>query len=164
MSQAVLRGLVRLVQQQQVWGMEICHGGLPRGDIAKDLPGTGQTSARKGFCHDEAQGLGAAGWWDGQVARMEGSTHERWGVSVWGRIRTRQHVRTVWGAAHRWGMGATAAASTRVRGGRGGGAAWTAVVVAEGLEGGTWGGRHRGTYSRGNGTTRRGSDVSHGPS
>ena len=112
----VLREFVRLAQQQQVWGMEICRGGLLRGDIAKDLLGTGQTSARKGFCHDEAQGLGVAGWWDGQAARMEGGMHERWGVSVWGRIRTRQHVRTVWGAAHRWGMGATAA--TRVRGGR----------------------------------------------
>ena len=56
--------------------------------LAKDLPGTGQTSARKGFCHDEAQGLGAAGRWDGQAAHMEGGTHERWGVSVWGGIRT----------------------------------------------------------------------------
>ena len=55
--------------------------------------------------------------------------HERWGVSVWGGIRTGQHVRPMWGAAHRWGMGATTAASTRVKGGRGGGAAWTVVVV-----------------------------------
>ena len=51
--------------------------------LAEDLLGTGQTSARKGFCHDEAQGLGAAGWWDRQAACMEGSMHERWGASVW---------------------------------------------------------------------------------
>ena len=112
--------------------------------LAKDLLGTGQTSARKGFCHDEVQGLGTAGWWDGQAARMDGGTHERWGVSVWGGIRTGRQVRTMWGAAHRWGMGATAAASTRVRGGHGDGAAWTAVVVGKGQVGGQLGGRHMG--------------------
>ena len=128
--------------------------------LAKDLPGTGQMSARKGFCHDEVQGLGTAGRWDGQAACMEGGPHERGGVSVWGHIRTRQHVHPVWGAAHRWGMGATAA--TWVRGGRdswwwggmdrGGGqqgagrrSAWRA---AHGVEGGV--------------TRRGGSDASHG--
>ena len=109
----------------------------------------GQTSAGKGFCHDEVQGVGAAGQWDGQAACMKGGTHERWGVSVWGGIRTGQHVHTVWGAAHRWGMGATAAALTRVRGGRGGGAAWTTVVVVgEGQVGGQLGGRHMGWKAR----------------
>ena len=50
----------------------------------------------------------------------------------------------MWGAAHRWGMGATMAASTWVKGGRGGGVVWTAVVVSEGWVGSQLGGRHVG--------------------
>ena len=79
---------------------------------------------------------------------MEGGMHERWGVSVWGGIRTGQHVCPMWGAAHRWGMGVTVAASTRVKGGCGGGAAWTAVVVGKGQVGGRLEGRHVGWKAR----------------
>ena len=52
----------------------------------------------------------------------------------------------MWGAAHRWGMEATMA--TQVRGGHGGGAVWTAVVVSEGRVGGQLGGQHVGWKAR----------------
>ena len=67
----------------------------------------------------------AGGRWDGQAARMEGGMHERWGVSMWGGIRTGQPCGG-WLTDGAWGRPAT---STQVRGGHGGGAAWTVVVV-----------------------------------
>ena len=66
--QMVLHKFVQLTQEQQVWGIEICHGRLIYCTVmlAKHLAGMGQMCMRNVFCHDEAQGLGivAARVWE----------------------------------------------------------------------------------------------------
>ena len=47
-SQAVLCEFVRLAQQQQVLGTEICCGGLPCSDIGEGLAGDGADECEEG--------------------------------------------------------------------------------------------------------------------
>ena len=87
---------------------------------------------------DAWEGLGM--WANREVGSEAGRQHTgRVGVSMGRGIRSEQHVHTVWGAAHGWGMGMTAAC-VHGRGviGWGGQVAWSwgSVVMGVGWAGG----------------------------